>query len=221
MSNGMHVHIGTNSFVSNFHCRKFAYFLHAPENYSFIVALSQREERSLSRWGEIKGVKGASKATNFKDVDQMVRTRSAFSKGKMGRTYECRIFLGIPSFTNVIGNLEFLDALLNYTKDYGIHRLNSGDFIQWVEKQPKNKYVLFREILTNLDLEKVVQDALFLEIFETVRNCLLLDRPRVVMDALPRESWQKFLTYYNKAIKARELFVKNNTICVKTIGIDP
>jgi hypothetical protein len=145
---GMHVHMSVNAF-SNLHLFKFMRFFHL--NAGFIQAVSRRSINRLNQWAELI-------IPEKKDL-----MKYALNKGHrlgLGRgalnieprdTIECRIFRSTLSPTAYYGNIEFLQALFDYTKNCGVddNELTKENYMSFVNSRGKayNNFVQLAETI--------------------------------------------------------------------------
>jgi hypothetical protein len=124
---GMHVHMGRSAF-SQFHLYKFARFFY--DNPDFIYRVSRRTKRE--QFVEYSNPKP------YKNLMALARSKTYGNRRGMlnfegGDTVECRIFNGTISRGGFFGNLEFLKALYDYTKQAPLHHLVPDGFMEFVE----------------------------------------------------------------------------------------
>jgi hypothetical protein len=124
---GMHVHLGRSGFT-DFHMYKFARFFY--DNPDFIYRVSRRTRREQF----------VEYANPRPRANLMALARNRAHDGgrgmlnfENGETVECRIFNGTISRGGFFGNLEFLKALYDYTRQAPLHHLVPDGFMEFVE----------------------------------------------------------------------------------------
>lgn len=110
---GMHIHISKKSFGT---WQLFRFIKFFNEYKEFIVTISQRKVEQLKKWASIEDeseseliYKAKKKCGNSSRYCAINLQNSA--------TIEIRIFRGTLNFQSFMKNIEFVDALFNYTKD--------------------------------------------------------------------------------------------------------
>lgn len=110
---GMHIHISKKSFGT---WQLFRFIKFFNEYKEFIVSISQRKVEQLKKWASIEDeseseliYKAKKKCGNSSRYCAINLQNSA--------TIEIRIFRGTLNFQSFMKNIEFIDALFNYTKD--------------------------------------------------------------------------------------------------------
>ena len=123
---GMHVHMSIDAFT-NLQLLKFMRFFY--KNKEFITAIARRPPGKLVQWA---GMQTPAKGNIQKYVVKKtggVGTGRAALNVEGSKTIECRIFRSTLSPTAYYGNVEFLQALFDYTKTCGLHQLQHDRFI--------------------------------------------------------------------------------------------
>lgn len=169
-SNGMHIHIDRKAFENDNHIRNMTWFYLNPANQAFIVAVSER--------GSLQAMQAYTPIANFSDhVSRVNAFKTCVSAARQHRgivnfgksaTIEIRMFRGIVSFAELMKNLEFVDAVREFSAgERTVNNLGVKDFITWLNSQPKNKYIAIRKFidqLKNLDdilLESEIRNVIF------------------------------------------------------------
>ena len=130
---GMHVHMSNDAFT-NFHLLKFMKFF--KENEAFITRISRRPAKRLRQWAN----------TNLGDNKELLSiARTKRGEQPHGRgsaintsnsnTVECRIFRSTLAPTVYFGNVEFLQALFDFTKTCGYNHTTYERFIDFVHER--------------------------------------------------------------------------------------
>jgi hypothetical protein len=155
-TNGMHVHIDREAFETPQHLRNFTWFITAPENRDFIFALSERDITSFQTYSPVPQFNGMSKTRSFIDcINQAARLRGAVNVGSGKGTVEVRLFKGIVSYASVLKNLEAVDAIFEFTRDYALPRLTLRGFLAWLNDLSPNRYKVLRKFLDTIDVEQI------------------------------------------------------------------
>lgn len=158
-NNGMHVHISRDHF-SETHLTRFAWFLVSPANLPFTIAVSERDLDSFNRWSRAPSFERVTKTRAIKEViERCSAHRGCLNVGTNKGTYEVRMFKGIVSFATIMKNLEFVDAVYHFTLQASLNNLRVSDFIEWVNKTPKNKYLALKKFLEKINLSKIIEES--------------------------------------------------------------
>jgi hypothetical protein len=124
---GMHVHLAKNNFTT-FHMYKFINFMY--QNHSFIEKVSERKANSY-----------CSKITDYKQIKRMAKEKTTGSRAFIAldkkHTMEIRCFHAPHNETMLKKNIEFLQALYEFTKDTGASKINIENFREFVGKNKK------------------------------------------------------------------------------------
>lgn len=169
-SNGMHVHIAREAFDDDKHIRNFAWFFHNPANYEFIFALSERDRDSFQSYSATYQFNERHSKTNtFKTIERYANAvRGCVTAGRKDKTVEVRLFRGVVSLAYVIKNLECVEALFEFTRNPGYQQLTTKGFMAWLDKQPYNRFRIFRKFLKGLNFSSItpmqeIKDIIFAE----------------------------------------------------------
>ena len=150
---GMHVHMSTDAFTS-LHLLKFMRFFY--ENTAFIAAVARRPADRLEEWSTLKAPdkKRLQKFTANKSGSLGLDRSSALNVGN-SNTIECRIFRSTLAPTAYYGNIEFLQALFDFTKGCGLQELSKDRFLGFVKERSKayNNFVMLAETLRPVTIE--------------------------------------------------------------------
>ena len=123
---GMHVHMSIDAFT-NLQLLKFMRFFY--KNKEFITAIARRPPGKLTQWAEMKTpAKGNIQRYVARKGGGVGNGRAALNV-EGTKTIECRIFRSTLSPTAYYGNVEFLQALFDYTKTCGLHQLQHDRFM--------------------------------------------------------------------------------------------
>lgn len=151
-TNGMHVHIGRDHFDDENHVKRMAWFYNNPANRDILVDISQRDERGLNSYATMYSWSGdMSKKDAIRNCDKYVgQLRGAVNLGSGKGTVEVRLFKGIVSYACIVKNLEFVDAVLNYTSEHLSMKQTFADFYKWLMATPTNKYLVLKKFLDSV-----------------------------------------------------------------------
>lgn len=209
-NNGMHVHIGKKHFDNDKHIRNLAWFINNPANREFMVALSERTEQSMSTYAPTRNYQAnASKVRSMKSVVQDIHSmRGACNPGSGKNTVEIRLFRGIVSYAAVLKNLECVDAMFNFTREYPVYKMTLRTFISWLEHQPYNKYPVFKKFVFGLkDLKKILTAS---DMYEVIFTTTDADKISSKMKTAGMKITNEHVTILNKRLKKRT-FILNKT----------
>lgn len=173
-NNGMHVHVSKKVFGVNrsddvhksSHLRKFTWFISHPGHLPFILAISERKKNSLDAWAPIATYQGMTKGAAFNravGMAQQMRGSVNIPNGKP--TVEVRLFKGIVSVATILKNLEFVDAVIEFTRNAGIREVGLKYFFSWLDKTPRNKYQFLKTFVKQVKTEELLDGA---ELFEAI-----------------------------------------------------
>ncbi len=131
---GMHVHMSMDAF-SNLQLLKFMKFFYA--NKSFITALARRPEGKLEQWAHMNSPDSAVLQKFTRRKRGSIGVGRAALSVENGDTIECRIFRSTLAPIAYYGNVEFLQALFDYTKTCGLQQLHEDRFMSFVHDRAK------------------------------------------------------------------------------------
>lgn len=144
---GAHVHVSRTAFDNENHLARFITFMR--HNESFILAISGRE--TLEQWAKVNAYRSGDMRREIKnkrgDRYRAVNLNNA-------DTVEIRAFAGSDSFADILGSVEFIDALINYTRDLSISDINIGalfadSFTTWLNDPELSNYPAARALIAN------------------------------------------------------------------------
>jgi len=131
---GMHVHMSVDAF-SNLQLLKFMRFFY--ENKTFIAKVARRPKGKLEDWATMRTPDSA----QLQSYTRRKRGSIGVGRGALnvegGYTVECRIFRSTLAPTVYYGNIEFLQALFDYTKTCGLHQLEHNRFLSFVHDRAR------------------------------------------------------------------------------------
>lgn len=186
-SNGMHIHIDRKAFENDKHIRNMTWFYLNPVNQAFIIAVSERGSlQAMEAYTPIASFNDhVSRVNAFKTcVSAASQLRGIVNFGKSA-TIEIRMFRGIVSFAELMKNLEFVDAVREFSAgERTVNNLGVKDFITWLNSQPKNKYIAIRKFIDQL---KNIDDIL---LESEIRNVIFnLKDPEKIAERLNKSSF--------------------------------
>ena len=166
-NNGLHVHVGRDHFEDNTHIRNFCWFFNNPANTEFLLYISERTRDSLNRWAPVYSFPMSYTRTKaFKDVYRILgqgfRGITNFKGGwDLAKTIEVRMFKGVVSYAAIVKNLEFVEAVFNFTKGLTSYRqMTLKGFLDWLKKTNANQYCLLKEFIKQKgDMKKLLLEA--------------------------------------------------------------
>lgn len=127
---GAHVHVSRTAFDNDSHLARFAtFFVHNPE---FITELSGRD--SVEQWASVEKYRAGALRD---EVKGRFGARYRAVNLRNSATVEIRIFAGTDEFAETLGQIEFISALVEFTRDLPISAIMSGalladNFVAWL-----------------------------------------------------------------------------------------
>jgi hypothetical protein len=140
---GFHVHIERRNLTEG-QIRKMMVFLNAPENLTFIEKVAQRPSNRYT------------KIVKKSAVDQMSDDRYEALNTTNIDTIELRIFRGSYRADRILKNIEFADALVNFSSETGYADLTSEKFSIYIDNKRKQYPYLYSFLTGNPLLEEEV-----------------------------------------------------------------
>ncbi len=173
---GMHVHI-TRAALTPLQIGKMLMFVNSPYNQGLIADIAGRGSSHYTRIYEKKITQGLSgplsidgaTSRNPYSPKQALIQRLAESSSRQAlnhdhryeavnlinpNTVEIRIFRGTMKPESFFKNLEFVHALVKFTKDAGNNQLLSGDFITWLKDNRRE----YPNLMAFLVMKKVIAE---------------------------------------------------------------
>ena len=135
---GMHIHVSKND-IPEKQIRKILQFFYCSEkNKNFIIAISERGLREFTRWAAF------SSYDNF-DLDYLSKNKSGGNRGAINLgspgtpSIEFRIFRGTLNKATFFKNIEFIQALLLFTKgeNRNLEDMTITEFCKFVHNRKK------------------------------------------------------------------------------------
>lgn len=134
---GIHIHLSKNYF-SSLHLWKFLTLFYIPKNAKFILKVSQRISHRFNAWCALRPdehticYKAKNKQGNYERFEA-VNLQNA-------HTMEIRIFRGTLNARSFWKNIEFLQAIIDFTKDTPCNEIDEPHFLTYTY-QHKRKYI--------------------------------------------------------------------------------
>lgn len=156
-TNGMHVHMDRQGFDGKKHIQNLAWFYLNPANRDFLIYVSERGSlEAMNRYSPIAQFpNNMSKIKAYKRVVEVASAHRGIVNFGKQTTVEIRMFRGIVSFAELCKNLEFVDAVFQFTRgEKSLGQLSAAHFIAWLRKTPVNRYTMLKKFIDrckNLD----------------------------------------------------------------------
>lgn len=148
---GVHVHVSRN-LMDDGHMRRFCWFFVSPYNTRLIFKLSERTASTIGQWASFPAFRQNSR--NFTKLSQLITILPEFLSHKYSlvntnprHTIEIRAFKSVPHQTNLLKNIEIVDAVYNFTKDRSINSLDTPAFFEWLNTLHRNKYFYLKKFI--------------------------------------------------------------------------
>jgi len=145
---GIHIHL-TKDYFTTAHLYRFLQFIYSEQNRDFIKMISQRNTMGYSwcKFDEHDASLNLKKIAKEKCSDIKYIAANLFHS----KTIEVRLFRGTlypPSFWK---NIEFLEALIRFSKKYKLHDMKAPKFMQYIKENKKEFSNLFEFIGSHID----------------------------------------------------------------------
>lgn len=124
---GIHIHLTKDAFTEK-HLYKFMKMIYGFQGFTILI--SQRRNRQLERWANIKG--------DGKDLKQKAKDKyspkryTAVNLSNSRGTVEVRIFRGTLNEMAFWKNIEYIQALIEFTKQTKVKELSLKNFISYI-----------------------------------------------------------------------------------------
>jgi len=134
---GIHIHLSKNYF-SSLHLYKFLSMFYKPDNIKFILRISQRTNDNFRQWcnviddGESLTYKARYKNGNYQRYTAVNLQNS--------HTIEVRIFRGTLNPRSFWKNIEFIQAIVDFTKNTALKEIDEPHFLTYVYNH-KREYI--------------------------------------------------------------------------------
>lgn len=224
-TNGQHVHVDRKAFLDEDHLQRFCYFIVDPMNVDFTTTVAERSAAHLSTYAQIPSFAGnLTPQKIFASVLSRLEDLGKYSAVNLTKkpTIEVRIFKGLFSYRTIMKNVEYVDAVLHFTKNCSFQQLTLDGFLHWLNGdgkgqrgQPKGAYPCLRLFLETIDLQEIREAAklqVLLSQFKTPEAALAYIQKK----ELPQT--RMFVGQLNNHF-ARKAFIwdnKNKTITLNT-----
>lgn len=140
---GIHIHLSKNYFTEE-HLYKFLYFIYDKDNRDFIRTIGQRNGRG-EVWCSFP-------RKNVKDIVDILLYRTNFYGKEVAvntyhsNTIEIRLFRGTLNSSSFYKNVEFVEALVQFSKINKLQNMRVEGFLNYI-KQYKRKYINLRNFI--------------------------------------------------------------------------
>lgn len=151
---GMHIHISKNAFTT-WHLYRFMKFF--VDNADFVSKISQRKIANLDRWAALTDKPNTSQNEYSKD---MLMYKAKKKKGNSNRylavnlqnsnSVEVRIFRGTLNDSSFFKNIEFVQALFDYTKSISEADMSLKTFLSFIKDN--NEYPYLRKFIADKNI---------------------------------------------------------------------
>jgi len=131
---GMHVHVSRTAFDGTFHLLKFLEMFYHWGGWTLIV--SQRQEELLDRWATC----GAAKEDVYRKAKIKANShddRYTAVNLENDATFEVRVFRGTLETLGFFKNLQYVEAVIEFTRDESRRKVTPRQFREWVSRQEK------------------------------------------------------------------------------------
>lgn len=157
LTNGLHIHIERLSFDSEAHIKNFCAFMGHSALSLFHSVLSRRDNFLNNQYCRSPNVEFDKKARMLKNNYDTLRSNGHTSAINVSNsaTVEVRIFYGLPTYSNVMSSLEYVDSVLEFSKFLNKQTLNNllEDYRTFLNNTPKNKYRFIKRYLKIIDFD--------------------------------------------------------------------
>jgi ribosomal protein S26 len=135
---GMHVHI-ERAKLTRLQIGKIMVFLNAPQNRRFVEAIAQRSENRYCKIYEKK----LTNPVYVNDHDERYEALNVTNR----HTVEVRIFRGTVRADRFWKNMEFVDAMVQWTRDVSYRELTAARFVEYVRAHHSEYKYLFNYLV--------------------------------------------------------------------------
>jgi hypothetical protein len=135
---GMHVHI-ERAKLTRLQIGKMLVFLNAPKNRRFVEAIAQRSENRYCKIYEKK----LTNPVYVNDHDERYEALNVTNR----HTVEVRIFRGTVRADRFWKNMEFVDAMVQWTRDVSYRELTAARFVEYVRAHHSEYKYLFNYLV--------------------------------------------------------------------------
>lgn len=124
---GMHVHMSKGAFTS-LHLYKFMKFIY--EEPSFTLFVSDRSRTLIRRWAGLN--RAGDTSIKYKALTKHGGPERHVAVALTQHTVEVRIFKGVQTYSRFMKNMEFCEALFNFSRDNSVSDINRLNFVKYV-----------------------------------------------------------------------------------------
>ena len=129
---GAHVHVSRTVFDNDTHLFRFVTFMR--HNESFIKAISGRASSSIDQWAKVNRYRAGELR---REVKRQSGDRYRAVNLNNASTVEVRAFAGSNCFSDILGSIELISAIIEYVRELTISDVNIGalfadSFITWL-----------------------------------------------------------------------------------------
>lgn len=201
-TNGMHVHVGLDTFVSEKHKTDFAWFFTQPSHQDFMTAFSERTPSSMNAYAPMPNYRAQTPVGAYKETVRRCQDKRGTISWSNKSTIEVRLFRGIVSLADVLKNLEFVDSIFYFTMDEkNVSQLNLKNYFKWLRTTPKNKYSILKKYFdTNTKLNPLIEQSTLLEAIFNEKNP---DKIMQIVEKKKLNITMDSVTLLNKRFKKR------------------
>jgi hypothetical protein len=151
---GMHIHISKNAFTT-WHLYRFMKFF--VDNADFVTKISQRKIENLDRWAALTD----NPHESYKEYTQdrlMYKAKKKYGNDKRylavnlqnDKSVEVRIFRGTLNDSSFFKNIEFVQALFDYTKSIAETDMSLKSFLSFIKDN--NEYPYLRKFIADKNI---------------------------------------------------------------------
>lgn len=155
-TNGIHVHVDKQNFIDTRHLRNFLVFFNLPWHQWFMFQMSDRNEwNNLERWAKPLTLHKNGKLSSWiKNIESGCRNQDkyAFTNMRHSDTVEVRIFQGDLSAATITKNLQFVDSIVEFTKERSASTCDLKFYMKWLEATDKGRYTELKQFISSIDL---------------------------------------------------------------------
>jgi hypothetical protein len=192
-NNGMHIHIDMKSFPDQGHLRNFVWFFTNPVNEEFLIEIGEREEETFKQYthqpvlqGNLIRCYNTCMSAILPPFRGIVHYKQHRDTGEF-ITLEVRLFKGIVSLASICKNLEFVDAVYNFTTKCSYITNTIPNFLYFLDHTYKNRFTTLKEFIKRIDTERLLNTIKFRQVIHGVQEpnklvALLNNQPIVYTD---------------------------------------
>jgi L-rhamnose mutarotase len=155
---GMHIHISKNAFTT-WHLYRFMKFF--VDNADFVTKISQRKIENLDRWAALTD-KPSDSYKEYTEDRLMYKAKKKYGNDKRylavnlqnPKSVEVRIFRGTLNDSSFFKNIEFVQALYDYTKSTPDADINLKSFLTFIKDN--NEYPYLRKFINDKNINPFI-----------------------------------------------------------------